>query len=127
MNIPPPRVLLVDDEEEYVSVLSERLRRRGLQVSTATRGDEALSSLKDGNIDVALIDLIMPGIGGLGLLKHIKAKHPRLQVILLTGKGSTREGVEGMRLGAFDYINKLEDIETLVAKIRVATGEIIDA
>ena len=117
----PVRVLFVDDEEEYVSVLSKRLRRRGLEVSTASRADDALALVKDGNFDVALVDLIMPGISGLDLLKNIKAVRPTIQVILLTGRGSGREGVEGMRLGAFDYLNKLQDIETLGEKIRAAT------
>jgi len=121
-----PKVLLVDDEDEYVSVLSERLRRRGLQVYTASRGDEALSILEDDKIDVALVDLIMPGIGGLELLKHIKTARPQVRVILLTGRGSTREGLEGMRSGAFDYVNKLDDIESLVARIEAAMDEASD-
>ena len=126
MKKKPVSVLLVDDEEEYVSVLSERLRRRGLDVSAAVRADDALALLKEGNFDVALVDLIMPGISGLDLLKNLKAVRPEVQVILLTGRGSTREGVEGMRLGAFDYLNKLQDIETLVAKIRDATENAVD-
>ena len=123
MAKPQPRVLLVDDEDEYVSVLSERLILRGLNVYTASRGDEAISLIEEYDIDVALIDLIMPGISGLELLKHIKTIRPNIQVILLTGRGSTREGLEGMRSGAFDYINKLEDIESLIARIEAAMHE----
>jgi DNA-binding NtrC family response regulator len=122
----PVRVLIVDDEEEYVSVLAERLRRRGLEVSMAPRADEALALVKDGSFDVALVDLVMPEIGGLELLKNIRTVRPSTQVILLTGRGSVREGVEGMRLGAFDYLNKLQDIETLVEKIRDATRNAAD-
>jgi len=121
MNEIPVRVLLVDDEEEYASVLSERLARHGMQMMTAARGDEALSALQGEEVDVALVDVMMPGMSGLELLRQIKRVRPNIEVILLTGQGSTRDGVAGMRLGAFDYLDKLEDIESLVAKIKAAS------
>jgi DNA-binding response OmpR family regulator len=120
MNEIPIRVLLVDDEEEYASILSERLARRGIEIVTAARGDEALALLEEKNFDTALVDVMMPRMSGLELLRQIKRLHPRVEVILFTGHGSTRDGVAGMRLGAFDYLDKLEDIESLVAKIRAA-------
>lgn len=121
MNEAPIRVLLVDDEEEYASILSERLARRGMEIMTAAGGDEALSVLGEGQFDVALVDVMMPGMNGLELLKQIKRLHADVGVILLSGQGSTRDGVTGMRLGAFDYVDKLEDIESLVDKIKAAS------
>lgn len=123
MNEHSIRVLLVDDEEEYASVLSERLARRGMEIVTATRGDEALAVVKNENVDVALVDLMMPGMSGLELLRQIKRLRDNIEVILLTGQGSTRDGVAGMRLGAFDYLDKLEDIESLVARIESASAQ----
>ncbi|MFP3870739.1 MAG: response regulator [Syntrophobacteria bacterium] len=114
------RVLLVDDEEEFVSALSERLMLRGIQVETALNGEEALVKLYDNPVDVVILDVMMPGLGGLEVLRQIKTSHPGTQVVLLTGQGSTKEGIEGMRLGAFDYLIKPVDIEELLAKMREA-------
>jgi len=121
MNEIPIRVLLVDDEEEYASVLSERLTQRGMEMVTAVRGDEAIAALEEEVVNVALVDVMMPGMNGLELLQQIKRLRPSVEVILLTGQGSTRDGVAGMRLGAFDYLDKLEGIESLVAKIKAAS------
>jgi len=114
------RVLLVDDEEEFVSTLSERLSLRNFQVETATNGQDALAILKENRADVVILDVMMPGISGLEILKRIKTMHPHLPVILLTGLGSTREGIEGMRLGAFDYLMKPVDLDELIAKMHEA-------
>ena len=114
------RVLLVDDEEEFVSALSERLMLRGIEVDSALNGEEALASLKEKEFEVVILDVLMPGLGGLEVLRQIKSTHPNTQVILLTGHGSTREGIEGMRLGAFDYLIKPVDIEEMLAKMKEA-------
>ena len=114
------RVLLVDDEEEFVSALSERLMLRGIEVESALNGEEALASLVDKEFEVVILDVMMPGLGGLEVLRQIKSTHPNTQVILLTGHGSTREGIEGMRLGAFDYLIKPVDIEEMLAKMKEA-------
>ena len=118
------RVLLVDDEEEFVSALSERLMLRGIEVESALNGEEALASLVEKEFEVVILDVMMPGLGGLEVLRQIKSTHPNTQVILLTGHGSTREGIEGMRLGAFDYLIKPVDIEEMLAKMKEAASKV---
>lgn len=118
------RVLLVDDEEEFVSALSERLMLRGIEVDSALNGEEALASLKEKEFEVVILDVMMPGLGGLEVLRQIKSTHPNTQVILLTGHGSTREGIEGMRLGAFDYLIKPVDIEEMLEKMKEAANTV---
>ena len=113
----PCKVLLVDDARDFVSALSERLKSRGLEVSIALRGEEALEILADARFDLVILDLNMPGMSGLDVLRQIRSSHPSPAVILLTGQGSTRDGIEGMRLGAFDYLTKPVDIETLMDKM----------
>ena len=114
------RVLLVDDEEEFVSALSERLMLRGIEVDSALNGEEALALMVEKVFEVVILDVMMPGLSGLEVLKQIKSTHPNTQVILLTGHGSTREGIEGMRLGAFDYLIKPVDIEDMLEKMKEA-------
>ena len=114
------RVLLVDDEEEFVSALSERLLLRGLEAETALDGEEALAKMSEREFEVVILDVMMPGLGGLEVMKKIKRSYPRTQVILLTGHASTREGIEGMRLGAFDYLIKPVDIEEMLVKMQEA-------
>ena len=118
------RVLLVDDEEEFVSALSERLMLRGIEVDSALNGEEALASMVEKEFEVVILDVMMPGLGGLEVLRQIKSTHPNTQVILLTGHGSTREGIEGMRLGAFDYLIKPVDIEEMLAKMKEAASKV---
>jgi DNA-binding NtrC family response regulator len=114
------RVLLVDDEEEFVSALSERLMLRGIEADSALNGEEALARLVEKEFEVVILDVMMPGLGGLEVLRQIKSTHPNTQVILLTGHGATREGIEGMRLGAFDYLIKPVDIEEMLEKMKEA-------
>ena len=114
------RVLLVDDEEEFVSALSERLMLRGIEADSALNGEEALALMVEKEFEVVILDVLMPGLGGLEVLKQIKSTHPNTQVILLTGHASTREGIEGMRLGAFDYLIKPVDIEEMLEKMKEA-------
>lgn len=115
-------VLLVDDEEEFISALAERLTLRGIQARTATNGEQALAAIEDVAPQVVVLDLMMPGMSGVEVLKHIRVTHPEIKVVLLTGHGSTREGMEGMRLGAFDYLMKPLSIDELVEKLRDAVG-----
>ena len=114
------RVLLVDDEEEFVSALSERLMLRGIEVESALNGEEALALMVEKEFEVVILDVMMPGLGGLEVLRQIKTTHQNTQVILLTGHGATREGIEGMRLGAFDYLIKPVDIEEMLEKMKEA-------
>jgi DNA-binding NtrC family response regulator len=83
-------------------------------------GEEALARLVAKDFEVVILDVMMPGLGGLEVLRQIKATHPNTQVILLTGHGSTREGIEGMRLGAFDYLIKPVDLEDMLEKMKAA-------
>ena len=114
------RVLLVDDEEEFVSALSERLELRGIEVDSALNGEDALAIMVEKTFEVVILDVMMPGLGGLEVLKQIRSAYPNTQVILLTGHGATKEGIEGMRLGAFDYLIKPVDIEEMLEKMKEA-------
>ncbi|MCU0589443.1 MAG: response regulator [Syntrophobacteraceae bacterium] len=115
-------VLLVDDEVEFISALAERLTFRGVKARTAANGEQALAAIEESHPRVVLLDLMMPGMSGLEVLQRIRKGYPDIQVILLTGHGSTREGMEGMRLGAFDYLMKPLNIDELLDKLRGAVG-----
>lgn len=117
------KVLLVDDEEEFVSTLAERLELRGIQALTETDGQAALVRIASDKPQVVVLDIMMPGISGLDILRHIKRSHPELPVILLTGRGATNEGIEGMQLGAFDFMMKPVKIEDLISKLFEAVGK----
>ncbi len=117
-----PRVLIVDDEAELVSALQERLNLRGFRATGVTTGADALAYLAATECDVVLLDVKMPGLGGLEVIAKIKTEHPRMQVILLTGHGSRRDAEEGMRLGAFDYLMKPIKITDLVRILHAAAG-----
>jgi len=114
------RVLLVDDEEELVETLAERLEIRGIDAEAVTNGEDALRLLLDYTFDVVLLDVRMPGISGLEVLKLIRRQRPNTQVILITGHGSAEDGENGMHDGAFDYVVKPIDIDTLIGKMRDA-------
>lgn len=114
------KVLLVDDEEEFVTTLAERLQLREIETVIATDGDDALRIISTERPPVVVLDVMMPGIGGLDVLQQIKMSHPQIQVILLTGRGSTNDGIKGMRLGAFDYMMKPVKIEELIQKMNEA-------
>ncbi len=114
------RVLLVDDEVQFIELLAERLQVRGFDVQTAFDGDEAILKVQQTDIDVVILDVLMPGRDGLETLKEIKKAKPLVEVIMLTGHATVETGIEGMRLGAFDYLLKPTETEDLVAKITKA-------
>lgn len=114
------KILLVDDEIEFVTTLAERLQLRGALAQYKTDGEEALHLIEADPPQIVILDVMMPGIGGLEVLKQIKAQHVHIPVIIMTGRGSTKEGIEGMRLGAFDYLIKPISIEELIKKIEEA-------
>ncbi len=111
------KVLLVDDEEEFCNTLSERLETRGLKVNAALSGEEAIKRVEDQNFDAIILDLAMPGIDGLETLKRIKEKRPDLEIIMLTGHGTVKSGIEAMKLGAEDFLEKPVDMKVLMEKI----------
>jgi DNA-binding NtrC family response regulator len=117
------RVLLVDDEEEFVIALSKRLRARKLEVSTAADGEAALAAVRKNRYDAIILDLAMPGMNGLETLQRIREVDREVQVILLTGHGTVQTGTEAMRLGAMDFLEKPADFEDLLARIKEAVAK----
>jgi len=114
------KVLLVDDEVDLVNVLAERLTIRDFEVSKAYSGEEALRVLGEIGIDVVILDVMLPGMDGLATLREIKKKSPLVEVIMLTGHGTLETAVEGMKLGAYDFLFKPVESQNLVEKIAKA-------
>ncbi|MCG6958251.1 MAG: response regulator [Gemmatimonadetes bacterium] len=114
------RVLIVDDEEELVSALVERLQLRGFDARGVTTGAEALADLETTACDVVVLDVKMPGLGGLEVIKRIKRERPELEVVLLTGLGSSGSVEEGMEAGAFEFLMKPVKIDDLARILRSA-------
>ncbi|MDP3478557.1 MAG: response regulator [Desulfoprunum sp.] len=114
------KVLLVDDEVDFLTTLAERLEARGLKVTTLTRGEDAVATVEAQSFDLIVLDLSMPGIDGLETLKRIKAKQPDAEIIMLTGQGSIKTSIEAMKLGAEDFIEKPVNITELMDKISEA-------
>jgi DNA-binding NtrC family response regulator len=116
-------VLLVDDEVPFVETMTKRLSKRNLTMLTAHSGPEALEVLKHKTVDVVILDVRMPGMDGIEALREIKAAHPLVEVIMLTGHATIETGIEGMKLGAFDYLMKPCDIEILLSKVQQAKAK----
>lgn len=115
------RVLIVDDEGDFAQTLAERLRLRGFEALAVGGADEAMARVHGGfEPEVALLDLKMPRVDGLATLSLLKELDPRIEVILLTGHGSTNAAIEGMQRGLFDYLVKPVDIGALIGRIRDA-------
>ena len=114
------KVLLVDDEEEFVETLAERMRSRGMDVSTSNSGADALQLVDEEDFDVVVLDLKMPGIDGLEALKRIKHRRPDIQVVLLTGYASVADGVEAIKEGALEFLEKPVDLASLTDAIHKA-------
>ena len=117
------KTLIVDDEEEFSKTLAERFRLRGIPAKTAVDGESALNLIEEYHPKIVILDVMMPGMGGLEVLQRIKEQHPLIIVILLTGRGSTKDGIKGMQLGAADYLMKPIDIDELIQKIKDATKD----
>jgi len=116
----PIEILIVDDEQDFADVLAARLEAKGHRVRTAASGPEALRALSEHDFDVVILDVLMPGMGGIEALREIKTRRPIVEVILLTGHGSVDTAVTGMKSGAFDYILKPPDHEELIHKLQAA-------
>lgn len=120
----PPRFLLVDDEKEFVQTLSDRLQTRDLNSAIAYDGEEALSFIEKDEPDVMVLDLKMPGINGMDVLRKVKKERPHVEVIILTGHGSEHDRNSAMELGAFAYLEKPVDIEVLTKTMKEAYNKI---
>jgi len=114
--------MLVDDEVPFVETMTKRLEKRNLQIIPAHDGQEALEKLdKHRNTDVVILDVKMPGLGGIETLREIKKTYPVIEVIMLTGHATVETAIEGMRLGAYDYLMKPCELEQLMFKVEEAT------
>ena len=114
------RLLLVDDEKDFVNILSKRIKRRNIDVTKAFSGAEAIQALRGQEFDVAVLDLKMEDMNGIEVLKMLKIMDPKLAVIMLTGHGSAEAAEQGIKLGAFDYLTKPCELEKLLEKIMAA-------
>ncbi|MFH1843595.1 MAG: response regulator [bacterium] len=114
------KVLIVDDEQDFVETLSTRMETRGLKVDTALDGITAIDKVEHKTFDTIILDLAMPGIDGIETLKRMLAKNADLQVILLTGHATLEKGIEAIKLGAFDFLEKPAPIDLLMDKIKLA-------
>ena len=111
------KLLLVDDEQEFVETLADRLKMRNLDASIARNGEEALSAVEKEEPDVIVLDVKMPGIDGIEVLRRVKEAYPNVEVIILTGHGSEKDEEAARSLGAFDYVKKPADLDALVPRI----------
>jgi DNA-binding NtrC family response regulator len=118
------KVLLVDDEVPFVETMTKRLTKRELDVSCAFGGMEALKTLQSSpNFDIVILDVKMPQMDGIETLQEIKKRFPLLEVIMLTGHATVESAIEGMRLGAFDYLMKPCDMDLLMSKVLEAKAK----
>jgi two-component system, OmpR family, response regulator VicR len=119
-----PQVMLVDDEAPFVETMAKRLSKRNLDVKTALSGQAALDILNQkSGIDVVILDVKMPGMDGLEALQKIKAGYPLTEVIMLTAHATVESAIEGMKLGAFDYLMKPCDMDRLMEIVKEATNK----
>jgi DNA-binding NtrC family response regulator len=118
--VEPISVLIVDDEVEFLDTLVKRLRKRKLNVNGVTEGPAALEFLKKAQVDIVVLDVKIPGMTGLDVLRQIKKNYGLLEVIMLTGHANMEVAIEGMDMGAFDYLTKPIEIDDLVYKIQDA-------
>ena len=114
------KVLVVDDERDFLESLVRRLQRRGLDARGVDSGMEALKLVAEDPPEVVVLDVKMPDMDGIATLKAIKDRDPKVEVILLTGHASVESGIQGMQLGAFDYVMKPVALDELLEKVRQA-------
>ena len=114
------KVLIVDDEKDFLDIIAERIRARGMDVSTTTSAEDAIHMVEEKSYDVIIMDFMMPGMNGFQTLKAIKEKKPEVQIILLTGNVLEESRIEAKKLGALDVIEKPPDLKDLIQKIKKA-------
>ncbi|MEZ5359618.1 MAG: response regulator [Candidatus Zixiibacteriota bacterium] len=119
----PIKVLIVDDERDFADALAERMKKRDIVVDIAEDGPSAINCVSSKNYDAIVLDLVLPGMDGIETLKQIVALKPDLQVILLTGRGSIEKGVEAIKCGAFEFLEKPVKLENLLEKINKAKSK----
>jgi DNA-binding NtrC family response regulator len=117
------KVLLIDDEQDFLDVMSERMEARSIDVSTASSAREGLEKAAAGSFDIVILDLMMPEMDGIETLRILKEKNPDLEVILLTGHATIKQGIEAMKLGALDLLEKPADMNKLTEKIHAAQAK----
>ncbi|MDK9707165.1 MAG: response regulator [Desulforhopalus sp.] len=117
------KILLIDDEEDFLSLMSERMEARNMQVSTSSSAKDGLAKATQGNYDAVILDLMMPEMNGIEVLKILKEKNPDVEVILLTGHATIKQGIEAMKLGALDLLEKPANIDALTEKIHAAQAK----
>ncbi len=110
----------MDDETDFVETMTKRFGIRKMPIASANSGAEALKLVDEQDFDVVILDVRMPGMGGLEVLRQIRAKRPLTEVIMLTGHASLDAGMQGMNLGAYDYVLKPADFDELLDKVRRA-------
>ena len=120
--MPDIRVLLVDDEEELVYTLVDRLEFRGYYAEAVLNGADAIKKIGHKYFNVVLLDVKMPELNGIEVMKMILKIQPKVKVILMTGHGTVEEGEQGMAEGAYDYVIKPIDLDVLISKINTAAG-----
>ena len=120
----PSRALLVDDEKEYVLTLSERLKIRDISSSVVHDGYQALSVVEKDEPEVMVLDLKMPGIDGMEVLRRVKREHPKVEVIILTGHGSEKDERLAKKLGAFAFLKKPIDVDKLAEVMKQAYNKV---
>jgi two-component system OmpR family response regulator len=114
------KVMIVDDEVDFLETIVKRLKARNIDVNGVESGYKALEALEDSNPDVIILDVKMPGMDGIETLREIKKRSPLTEVIMLTGHASVESGIQGMQLGAFDYVMKPVALDELLEKVRQA-------
>ena len=112
------KLLIIDDEKDFLDIIAERIRAHGMDVSTVTSVEDALNMVEEESFDVVIMDFMMPGMNGFQTLKAVKQKKPGVQIILLTGYVPDEKRIEAKALGALDVIEKPPDLEDLIGKIR---------
>lgn len=117
------KILMIDDEQDFLEVMSERMEARNMVVSTATSAKEGLEKAAADSFDVVILDLMMPEMDGIETLRILKEKNPDLEVILLTGHATIKQGIEAMKLGALDLLEKPADMNALTEKIHAAQAK----
>ena len=118
------KVMLVDDEVPFVETMTKRLTKRDLVVTSAFSGKEALDALaKNQSVEVVILDVKMPGMDGIDTLREMKRLYPLVEIVMLTGHATVESAIEGMKLGAFDYLMKPCDVDLLLGKVREAAAK----